>query len=759
MTIPSVVYPLDLSGVASSNRVNGEKHSIVRKKVVAVAPTHGLFFVNTLQVVDSASGRILTKGQDYSTAEFNAIVSAQAHQDVCSIVLLTDPLVGAEVSLSYQAVGDKYSDSDDVLAAVLNSIDFDTRNPAWPLPVVKVEDVPIWVRNEAKGSRYTFEYAVQAINRIHGALQNGNPTARSAAYAYIEARLGGMTPDLVERVRLAMMSAIGKHKKAANPHPNYFMRGDAIELPKVRKPVNKIPAHNATGVALRPPLSADQYAATYRIPQQAARFQLSRDSSFSTIEHEASGGAITSHTPPGNLAINTQYYWRCCFQNVEGHWSEWSTPTAFTTMNAGVNTPSITSPTSGSKVQTNGLTLTASAFSMSSGSDTYKDTDWEIWTGPNGTGTKVYSAYNKTGNTHQVPANALANNATYYPRVMHRGQVFQSAWSDAHSFAVEYSLIPNMGEQYQGGFFAGTVNLSDGLYGIVLAPKNGGEVSLPLSYGTSQTPTSLVDSVANTTALNIDGAGGAARFASDLVLGGFSDWQVPAGDVLVTILTNLHPYAANIPAVFQTNGSERLFTWNEYWSSTTQTRLVEGGYYDPDVPVYGDVEYQETTYTYEDKRERGSSTGDGSSPDSINFYGAPYAVLYHYDDGPPPTWADNDGVAEDVTYGSVDDLGPDYYENWWKPGGGASKYGGAPARYHQMMLWYNTYTAKVAHTTTVVKREIVGYTPGEYHPETITVYEGRTSQINDNSGNVTISSRYIGRTASTLVRAVRLVKL
>lgn len=77
------------------------------------------------------------------------------------------------------------------------------------------------------------------------------------------------------------------------------------------------------------------------------------------------------------------------------------------------------------------------AFGVNSGYDTHRATDWELWTGPGGTGSCVWHSTFDTINKTSVPlpAGTLATFTTYYARVRHHGTVYgASAWSVDRSF-------------------------------------------------------------------------------------------------------------------------------------------------------------------------------------------------------------------------------------------------------------------------------------------------------------------------------------
>ena len=169
-----------------------------------------------------------------------------------------------------------------------------------------------------------------------------------------------------------------------------------------------------------------------------------------------------------------------------------------------------------------------------------------------------------------------------------------------------YGGIPVIGSAYQGGFFAGQISTSgNGIatHNLVIGPVASAENSSRYyKNANSATPgaESVIDGVQNTADMVADGNATiypAAHFCNDLVIGGFSDWYMPAKNELDVCYYNLKPTTtsnitsagANTNAVpsrasnntggtpaqtsatdFRDTGAEDFAT-TFYWSSTENT--------------------------------------------------------------------------------------------------------------------------------------------------------------------------------------------
>jgi hypothetical protein len=166
--------------------------------------------------------------------------------------------------------------------------------------------------------------------------------------------------------------------------------------------------------------------------------------------------------------------------------------------------------------------------------------------------------------------------------------------------------LPEIGDAYEGGFFAGLISHTDdgvATHALIVAPAatgasgTGYTITTNLQWKTSNTTTagttSSFDGAANTANMS-GGAHPAANFCTGLSIGGYSDWYLPARYELDIAYENLkpttdsnntswgiNPYSvpertvnrtAGAPAqtsvaAFQTGGAEAFVT-DLHWSST-----------------------------------------------------------------------------------------------------------------------------------------------------------------------------------------------
>ena len=180
------------------------------------------------------------------------------------------------------------------------------------------------------------------------------------------------------------------------------------------------------------------------------------------------------------------------------------------------------------------------------------------------------------------------------------------------------------GDPVGGGFYAGQIRQADGVYVLIVAPKDGGEHDDAPWNGNSrrvENARSFFDGNANTSALLVAGSA-LADWVVGLALNDYDDWYLPARDELELVYRNLkptdqdnyvwrsgenpssvpvgYPYTADSPAktaaeAFLAGGPEAFDDESHYWTST-QSESTSGNawgqYFGGGLQGYGHEDYE-----------------------------------------------------------------------------------------------------------------------------------------------------------------------
>ena len=717
---PTIVrFPYDITGRNRNNFVPGEVHVLANTPRRIIVPKYGAFYGDSVVLLDTYTQKPLEHGIHYVFDSLRKEVTAESRHGAFGLIVVIDPAVSDIVALDYQAVGSPYDTHEQDALRMAQILKDDQR----AVSVGNIMDLP----SAFPGSKHfqslaaftNFDGLAHSIERLRMIHNLGARLEGDVVYQYAEHALADLSNEGAD----LMSQLMGQHKVDPDAHPQYIKITEIAKyIALIKKPVNTVPNAGQTNVPLDVTLQASKYLSLYRKAQQSVQFQISTTSDFSgtpVVDITIAGTTDTYHYTDV-LASSKVHYWRCRYTDIDGAASAWSDITGFTTMAVSVAQPIFLSPTNNDSSNSESPTLTASNFGITGALDTHLSSDWEVWTGPNGTGELVWSKVGDTVNKTSVsmPLRVLTRLQTYYPRVRYRATKYgNSPWSTGAAFFATWQLRPVIiGQSFGGGFWGGDIVLSDGTYAIIVAPKATGETKLALTGANVLTPGSadLSDSVVNTNYLaTLTGVNksAAAAWAKALTIGTYTDWCVPANDVMTIVQSKLGSAVAAAPAPWKAGGVE---VWQnaQYWSSTTYDWLRDDSY-----TSGGDPIYQSKTEVV----QRARSFSYGPTGESVNY--SSYVKCNAGEVGPSSV------------------SGPAF-----TPSGGATTgVGGVRTGY-----WSAYWLCGVTTTTS----SVVGYTPTVRHTVMTQMYQAKA--YNPYTG---VGVANVTKTTQLVVRAVRLVKV
>lgn len=161
---------------------------------------------------------------------------------------------------------------------------------------------------------------------------------------------------------------------------------------------------------------------------QEVSYAITDFDSFSTYNVSATSGSATisgstvTFTAPGIAGVITLTLTKnSVARNI-----------LLTVLATGIAAPEITAPAPGATNITYPPTITTGAFAAVGVSDTHLNTDYELWSGANRTGTLLASNYadSSSKTSWATPGGVTVSSTAYYPAVRHRGTALgASAWT------------------------------------------------------------------------------------------------------------------------------------------------------------------------------------------------------------------------------------------------------------------------------------------------------------------------------------------
>jgi hypothetical protein len=238
MTPLVIQYPLDPTGVNPNNLVQNEPHALIANRTFrAIAPNYGGFFTASLKVYDAANGQLLTDGsngtvQQYYACEYYELPSERYGQEICAIIMITDPAVSNNVTINYQTLGGPYGTSAQAIIQMIDALGLDNRPVAWGDIIGKPSEFPPSKHLHDIGDVYGFEYVVHALDRIRDAIEIGDQASHDIIYAYIDtaiAQLQGTANGIQAQLTAHVNDFDNPHRVSASQLNVYTIpQADAI---------------------------------------------------------------------------------------------------------------------------------------------------------------------------------------------------------------------------------------------------------------------------------------------------------------------------------------------------------------------------------------------------------------------------------------------------------------------------------------------------------------------------------------------------
>lgn len=166
MSNPLYKYPLDTSGTALTNRIVDEFHEVDVSVNPLIAPQNGVFYVESLIVKDSKTGRVLNEPLDYKVMQTFQDVAELSGKEGAGFILLDETLILEEgVKLTYQAVGGEYSQNVELLASTLTRLQKERYLVLWD-NIIKPDAFKPEHHLHHSNDIYGMDGVVEAIHRM-----------------------------------------------------------------------------------------------------------------------------------------------------------------------------------------------------------------------------------------------------------------------------------------------------------------------------------------------------------------------------------------------------------------------------------------------------------------------------------------------------------------------------------------------------------------------------------------------------------------
>ena len=186
MPSPIFRYPLDLTGVNSNNLVTDELHNLPNLAKRAVIPTYAPFFTESITVRDGAT--TLVRGTHYECMQLVEEATIKTGKEICEVILILDPTVSSQVTITYQTIGGLYQRTSDAIVDMYNTVINDNRPVDWVNVLNKPIAYPPSLHNHLFQDVVGFEPLIVELERIRHAVTLSNVPAIEALIDWFSKR-------------------------------------------------------------------------------------------------------------------------------------------------------------------------------------------------------------------------------------------------------------------------------------------------------------------------------------------------------------------------------------------------------------------------------------------------------------------------------------------------------------------------------------------------------------------------------------------
>jgi len=211
-----LALPLDKTGTADTNRVVGEVHdlsALVNLPNRCFVLDHGYFYKDSLELEDS-QGMPLHEGQHYQITGNSRDLMMLTGQNVCSVIVVTNPDVGSRLLVNAQMVGGAEGHVNESIARMARTVLNTGRSVFWKNITDKPDGYrpsghlhPMW-------QLYGFEGFNASARRVSSMLKRRSQNRYALIQKDFDAKLQGVGNDVA-----VTNAQIAAHKaRKDNPH-------------------------------------------------------------------------------------------------------------------------------------------------------------------------------------------------------------------------------------------------------------------------------------------------------------------------------------------------------------------------------------------------------------------------------------------------------------------------------------------------------------------------------------------------------------
>ena len=183
MAIRKILYPLDLTGSATTNRIENEYVTIGTDKYRAFTLNYAPFYASSLTIKERGKTTLLKAGTDYVVLYYySELAKLTGGKQICGVVCITNTAIGTDLVVGYNTIGGHYANCASIIEQAIYDLDLDNREAYWQNVIDKPDLFQPTQHLHDIGDVYGLEFIIDCLIGLREAIIIGDNEVHTQIY-------------------------------------------------------------------------------------------------------------------------------------------------------------------------------------------------------------------------------------------------------------------------------------------------------------------------------------------------------------------------------------------------------------------------------------------------------------------------------------------------------------------------------------------------------------------------------------------------
>lgn len=183
MAIRKILYPMDLTGNAITNRIENEYITIGTDKYRAFTLNYAPFYADSLTIKERGKTTLLKAGTDYVVLYYySELAKFTGGKQICGVVCITNTAIGTDLVVGYNTIGGHYANCASIIEQAIYDLDLDNRETYWQNVIDKPDLFQPTQHLHDIGDVYGLEFIIDCLIGLREAIIIGDNEVHTQIY-------------------------------------------------------------------------------------------------------------------------------------------------------------------------------------------------------------------------------------------------------------------------------------------------------------------------------------------------------------------------------------------------------------------------------------------------------------------------------------------------------------------------------------------------------------------------------------------------